>query len=134
MTAVADLLTFERFVPGAEIGRFTERIGAEVLARWRALYPWDAPAGDRLPNGLATVLLMRGYMNTLSPRPPGNVHARQTLALHSAPRVGEAVTTTYRCAGKEMRRERRYVEVDAQARGEDGRLLFDGRMTLIWAA
>lgn len=128
------LLTFERFEPGTALGAHTESIGERMLAHWRTLYPWDVPEGDALPAGLATVLLMRAYMKVLSPRPPGNVHARQTLSLSAALRLGNPVTTTFTCAGKALRRERRYVEVDARATGDDGRPLFAGCMTLIWAA
>jgi hypothetical protein len=130
----APLLTFDRFEPGAALGSHTESVDAGMLGHWRTLYPWDAPAGDALPAGLATVLLMRAYMQVLSPRPPGNVHARQTLALSALPRPGEPVTTAFTCASKALRRERRYVEVDARATGDGGRPLFAGRMTLIWAA
>lgn len=130
----APLLGFERFVPGAPLGAHTEAVDERMLEHWQRLYPWDAPTGDTLPAGLATVLLMRAYMQALSPRPPGNVHARQQLELAAAPRRGEAVTTGFVCAGKALRGERRYVEVDARATGDGGRLLFTGRMTLIWAA
>ena len=130
----APLLTFDRFVPGAAMGECTETVDDALLGHWSRLYPWDAPAGDTLPPAIATVLLMRAYMRTLAPRPPGNVHARQQLALAAAPRRGEAITTAFRCAGKELRRERRYVEVDVQATGDGGRAIFTGRMTLIWAA
>lgn len=130
----APLLTFDRFEPGAPLGAHTEAVDERMLGHWRSLYPWDAPAGDALPPGIATVLLMRAYMQALSPRPPGNVHARQSLSLTAAPRAGESVTTAFTCAGKELRRERRYVEVDARATGDGGRPLFAGRMTLIWAA
>lgn len=129
-----DLLTFERFVPGASLGSCTERVEEGALRHWARLYPWDAAVDDEAPAGMATVILMRAYMRTLSPRPPGNVHARQTLQLLSPLRAGEAITTAFECAGKELRRERRYVDVDVSATGEDGRAVFSGRMTLIWAA
>lgn len=128
------LLTFERFAPGAALGTHTESVDERMAGHWRTLYPWDAPAGESLPAGFATVLLMRAYMQVLSPRPPGNVHARQSLSISSAPRLGEPVTTAFTCAGKAFRRDRRYVEVDARATGDGGRALFSGRMTLIWAA
>ncbi|HWS74727.1 MAG TPA: hypothetical protein VN324_06250 [Quisquiliibacterium sp.] len=134
MSAPLPLLTFERFTPGVSLGEYTEAVDERMLEHWATLYPWDLPSGDSLPAGLATVLLMRAYMQTLAPRPPGNMHARQHLEMAAAPRRGESVTTAFTCAGKELRRERRYVEVDTRSTGEGGRLLFTGRMTLIWAA
>ena len=48
--------------------------------------------------------------------------------------AGEVIRTTLSCLSKELRRERRYVELQATGRGDDGRALFDGRLSLIWAA
>jgi len=129
-----EVLTFDAFQPGASMGRATEVIDAEVLESWRQLYPWDAATADELPPGLATVLLMRAYMRILTQRPPGNIHARQHLELLAAIAPGEEVTTEIECVGKELKRERRYVELACRARGKAGRPLFDGRMTIIWAA
>jgi len=69
-----------------------------------------------------------------SPRPPGNVHARQRLQFDSLPRQGETVSTRVWCAGKEIKRERRYVDIGVRAAGERERPLFEGRLTLVWAA
>jgi acyl dehydratase len=87
-----------------------------------------------LPYGFATVLMMRAYMRILTPRPPGNIHARQHLKLLAGIAPGEEITTELECAGKELKRERRYVELACRATGKAGRPLFDGRMTIIWAA
>jgi len=131
---MAEVLTFDSFRPGASMGRATEAIDDEILASWRQLYPWDAAPAGELPAGLATVLLMRAYMHLLTPRPPGNIHARQRLELLAAIAPGEEVTTEIVCVGKELKRERRYVDLACRASGKAGRPLFDGRMTIIWAA
>jgi len=131
---MAEVLTFDSFRPGASMGRATEAIGGAVLESWRQLYPWDAAPAGRLPYGFATVLMMRAYMRILTPRPPGNIHARQHLKLLAGIAPGEEITTELECAGKELKRERRYVELACRATGKAGRPLFDGRMTIIWAA
>lgn len=130
----APLLLFEGFQPGAVLGRACERVDAALLEQWVQLYPWDQPAPGEVPAGLSTVLLMRAYMRILSPRPPGNIHARQRIELIDALRLDEEVATEIRCAGKQLRKERRYVELVTRSTGERGRALFDGTMTLIWAA
>jgi hypothetical protein len=127
------VLTFDAFTPGASMGSATEVIDERVLGLWRRLYPWDAATEGELPPGMATVLLMRAYMRILTPRPPGNIHARQHMELISPARLGEEVTTSMVCAGKELKRERRYVEMASRSTGADARLLFTGRMSLIWA-
>jgi len=128
------LLLFDGFLPGAEMGRASERVDAALLGLWTRLYPWDVPPPGEVPAGLTTVLLMRAYMRILAPRPPGNIHARQRVELVATPRLDEAVETAIRCTGKQLRKERRYVEVATRSTGEGGRLLFNGAMTLIWAA
>ena len=131
---MSDVLTFDSFQPGASMGRFAEAIDAGTLAAWRQLYPWDAAPEGELPRGFATVLLMRAYMRILRPRPPGNIHARQQLELLEGIALGEEVTTELVCAAKELKRERRYVELACRASGNAGRPLFEGRMSIIWAA
>ena len=131
---MTDVITFDDFQPGANMGHATDVVDERILDLWRQLYPWDAiPAGE-LPPGLATVLLMRAYMRILTPRPPGNIHARQRMELIAQAKPGEEITTSMQCTGKELKRERRYVEMAARSTGMDGRLLFTGRMSLIWAA
>jgi hypothetical protein len=78
--------------------------------------------------------MMRAYLDVVVPRPPGNVHAKQKLRMRGVPLQGESMRVTVVCAGKEMRRERRYVELQVSGAGEGGRKLFDGLITLIWAA
>lgn len=129
-----DILTFDSFQPGASMGRASETIDGSTLVAWRQLYPWDSAPEGELPRGFATVLLMRAYMRILTPRPPGNIHARQQLSLLAGITLGEDVMTELICVGKELKRERRYVELACRASGNAGRPLFEGHMTIIWAA
>lgn len=128
------VLTFDDFQPGAAMGHATEVVDERILDLWKQLYPWDAVPAGELPPGLATVLLMRAYMRILTPRPPGNIHARQRMELIAPAARGEEITTSMQCTGKELKRERRYVEMAARSTGIGGRLLFTGAMSLIWAA
>jgi len=130
----AELLTFDRFVPGRVMVGSPEGIDDAVLAHWRRLYPWDQWAPDELPVGMATVLMMRAYMRTLSPRPPGNVHQRQRLRLLGPLRADEALVTEFECTGKLIKRERRYLELAVRGRTERARPVFEGVMSMIWAA
>lgn len=127
-------LLFDGFRPGAVMGVASERVDAVLLDHWTRLYPWDPPVAGEVPEGFCTVLLMRAYLRILALRPPGNLHARQRVALIAPPRIGEEVATEIRCSGKQLRKARRYVDLATRSTGEDGRALFDGAMTLIWAA
>ena len=79
---------------------------------------------------MTTVLMMRAYMKLLAPRPPGNIHTRQRVELTALPRLEEEVTTGILCTGRQLRKERRYVEIATRSTGAVGRELFNGAMTL----
>lgn len=129
-----DVLTFDRFVVGGSFGPSTETPDPALIAAWRRLYPGDQFPDGCFPRAMATVLMMRAYMQLLAPRPPGNIHAGQKMVLGDPVRIGDAVTTTIVCTDKAMRRERRYVTVRATGVNQEGRMCFEGDLTLIWAA
>jgi len=131
---LGDVLTFETFEPGRVYGRHTETLGESLLERWRALYPWDRPAPGTVPPAVATVLTMRAYMLALQPRPPGNVHAGTTMRILAPLVLGSRVTTEVRCIGKELRRDRRFVDIGSRCLDEHGTELAVATMRLIWGA
>ena len=133
-TPQIDVLTFDRFVVGKSYGSMTEAPDAALVGRWRQLYPQDDFPSDCAPPAMATVLMMRAYMHLLTPRPPGNVHARQQMTLGVPIRLGDSVSTEVVCMGKELRRERRYVTVRAHGTNPQGATCYEGVLTLIWAA
>ena len=130
-------ILFEDFQPGALMGERMEVYDDQQARRWQAIFG-DQPAqgANGAPEGasMAVVNMMRAYLHVVTPRPPGNVHARQQLRMHGIPAQGESMRVAVTCAGKEIRRERRYVELDVTGTGDGGRKLFDGRISLIWAA
>lgn len=131
---MSTLYTYDSFTPGCVLGDWEEPLDARLVAVWERLFgaePRDAPARQA---GLAVALMMRAYLNVVAPRPPGNIHARQALSVHGLPRAGERVRSQVRCLGKEMRGERRYLQLEVVGAGAGGRALYTGRMNLIWAA
>lgn len=129
-------ILFDDFQPGTLMGQHEEVFDAALCQAWRNIFglPDSAqPHPGEMPS-LALALAMRAYLSVVSPRPPGNVHARQQFQMHALPEVGEVMRTTVRCAHKEIRRERRYVDIQVQATGRDARALYSGEMSLIWAA
>ena len=128
------IFTYDRFTPGAVLGDWEESLDAGLVAAWERLFgarPDDQPAQRA---GLAVALMMRAYLNIVTPRPPGNIHARQELSLRGLPRSGETVRSRVRCIDKELRRDRRYLQLEISGVGEGGRALYTGRLRLIWAA
>jgi hypothetical protein len=118
------LYTYDSFTPGSVLGEWEEPLDARLLALWE-------PARQA---GLAVALMMRAYLNVVTPRPAGNIHARQALCVQGLPRSGERVRSTVRCLDKEIRGERRYLRLEVAGEGATGRPLYTGRMNLIWAA
>jgi acyl dehydratase len=129
-----NIMYFADFVPGTELGRASEVVSAEQLAEWAELYPWDQPEPGTVPTGLATVLLMRGFHKAIPHRPPGNIHVCQTMQAHAPILVGEELGTAVSCLSAERKGERRKLELAVTGEGADGRLVFDGVITLYWAA
>lgn len=126
-------ILFDDFRPGAVMGESVQTLSPALAERWRRIFGDDAGDGAEAA-GLLVVSMMRAYLAVVAPRPPGNVHARQRLRLQELPRSGEAVRHVVRCLGKELRRERRYVDLELVGTGAEGRTLYTGTMSLIWAA
>lgn len=129
-------ILFDDFKPGTRMGETSLVYGAELAGQWERIFGASADSADRAAQGasIATVMMMRAYMSVVSPRPPGNVHARQHLMLDDVPVQDERVRVEISCVGKELRRGRRYVDLEVIGTGEGGRPLYRGLMNLIWAA
>lgn len=133
----ASPILFEDFTPGALMGECEQVYSVEQAQRWQAIFGASAQDGAHSAAegaSMAVVNMMRAYLEVVTPRPPGNVHAKQHLKMRSTPDTGETIRVAVRCVSKEMRRERRYVELGVTGSGEGGRALFEGLITLIWAA
>lgn len=128
-------ILFDDFKPGSRIGGTSLVYGADLANQWERIFGSSLDEADRAARGasIATVMMMRAYMSVVAPRPPGNVHARQHIVLDDMPVPDETVCFEISCVAKEFRRERRYVELQADGTGDGGRPLYRGHMTLIWA-
>ena len=136
-SAQAKPILFDDFVPGAVLGEIELPFEHALAQGWQGIFGSTPEAGAGGPAegaSMAVVMMMRAYLGVVTPRPPGNMHARQRLHLSGTPRVGERIRTVMSCEAKEIRRERRYVDLLAVGTGEGERPLFEGRLTLIWAA
>lgn len=127
---------FDDFQPGQLLGSRSETVGDELLQHLRQVYGTDGNRPLSRPEAatLAMVVMMRSYLGIVTPRPPGNIHARQQFQLAALPEPGESLRVELHCQSKEMRRDRRYVNFQAVGTGRSGRAIFNGILTLIWAA
>ncbi|WP_109152140.1 hypothetical protein [Azospirillum sp. TSO5] len=127
------MYVFDTLPVGAAFGAQELHLSDALMRRWTSLYPDDATDG-RMPAGMIAVASMRAYSDLVAPRPPGNVHGSQRYEMMRRPALGERLTTTIACIGKEVKRDRRWVHFDTETVGEDGTPCFRGRMTVLWAA
>jgi hypothetical protein len=130
-------ILYADFQPGTVLGAHVETYDGAMAQAWQGIFGQaQLPAANAGAESasIAVVLSMRAYLSVVTPRPPGNVHGREQFVLHQLPRLGETVHTEISCVGKEIKRERFYVDLAATGTGDGGRALFSGRMSLIWAA
>lgn len=138
---------FDDFRSGETIGSVAIPLTPALAAQWQAVAPGTLPGtlpgpppgaaplaeGAALPPGLLVALTMRGYLQAVRPRPPGNVHAGLEVAWEGPAHLGETLTVAAACAGKELRRERRWVDFAVTA-GVGARAVLAAQLRLLWAA
>jgi acyl dehydratase len=125
------LTLFDDFVPLAVLGRHAEEVGPAVLRPWQALFPGIA-IETPLPPGVSVALVVRAYMAILRERPAGNIHTRQRMQFYRGLVPGERVITELTCAGKEVRRERRWVHFRTETTDVAGDMVCVGEMSMLW--
>lgn len=124
---------FDDFSAGALLGSHQMVYDDALVDHWQRIFG-SAPMPQAQAASLAVVIMMRAFLAVVSPRPPGNIHAKQLLRFSRLPTPGDQITTTIRCRSKDIRRGRRYVELEANACRQGGGFLFQGVLTLVWAA
>jgi len=131
--SLEDCISFADFTPGGSMGSAEVVLSEGLLESWFALFPHDRACLPLMPEAMTSVLVMRAYMEILSPRPPGNVHAGQAFRMSGAVTAGETVTTEIVCEKKWQKNDRNWVELKSISRGAGGDIVFTGNMTMIWA-
>lgn len=127
-------ILFEHFRPGVCMGEIVQAYEPAMARCSEAIFGSDGSGGPAQGAAIAVAMMMRGYLGVVTPRPPGNVHARQRFTLAAEPRLGEDIRTVVTCLSKEFKRERGYVELEVRGTGEGGRPVYSGILNLIWAA
>jgi hypothetical protein len=128
------MMEFATFQPGATLGKSDIVLSDETVGQWTALFPGDLSSLPTMPAAMIAMVLMRAFAEILNDRPRGNIHAGQKFWISRLPRVGDRITTTLRCAGKEEKSGRRWLTFSSDSHDTAGRPLFRGQMTTIWAA
>ena len=126
-------ILFDDFVEGADIGSESFTIDEAALERWTALFPADAKCRPYMPPGMVAMIVMRAYMHVITPRPPGNIHAEQQYDIRQLPKIGDTVTTSFKCGRKQERVGRKWVYLETVTKDVRDVPLFVGYSTTIWS-
>lgn len=128
------MLTFATAEIGREIGREELVLSPGLVEPWCRLFPEDGETGETMPTGMVAIVAMRAYTQVVTPRPPGNVHGEQRFDITRLPKVGETLVTVVSCVSKTLKKEHRWIEFATDTLDLEGRPLFAGRQTILWAA
>lgn len=132
MSNAPALWTFDRFVHGQSFAPVSVPLDATRVAGWEAIY--GPVIGMTAPDGMIIAGMMEAYIHAIQPRPEGNVHAGQKIALTGA-QVALGQTLTYRVgvAEKAEKKGRHWVTFTVRADHDETEIL-NGRIVAIWNA
>lgn len=125
-----DVWTYADFEPGLALNAVSVTLGQDKLDLWEEVYGAVPPGG--LPRRLLVSAMVEAFIKSGQPRPAGNIHASQELAFEGpAPRLGDVLTVEAACAGKEIRKDRKWVTIRTVGR-IDGQVVCRGDFLIIW--
>src|SRR3546814_19618767 len=103
---------FDDFIPGQSLGSCELEYDDALVQGWRRIFGDDEfqPGSKAEAASAAVILMMRAYLPVVSPRRPGNIRARQSIAYASLTKVGH--------------RLRVYTTGTAPGRAKCGRFLY----------
>jgi uncharacterized protein len=129
------MLTFDELEVGTIYGKDTFECSQEKVQQWGEIYSNDAikARNSTVPAGMCGVIIMNTYDVTLTGRPPGNVHGSQKFKYHRPIQIGESVITTLSIEDKLIKNERKWVTIKTETTSENGDLLLEGHMSILWA-
>jgi hypothetical protein len=123
------MFVYATYEAGAVYGSASFHVTEELIANWLTTYPGDL-RGPFAPVGIVVLIQQKAYKDIVTPRPPGHVQGGQQFTLHKLIPVGATVVTQVSCTSKEIRKERKWV--DMGFRGTvDGELAYTGINTIL---
>lgn len=122
---------YDDFNPGQPLGNCAITLDDARLDNWTAIYG-ERPASENVPAGVLVAAMMEAYLNSIQPRPPGNIHASQKLVFGRSAKAGDKLEAEVSCLSKERRKERGWVTfgVVLSVEGQD---VLNGEIRTIWA-
>ena len=127
-------MTFDKVKLGIVLGQSEFRLTDAEVSEWTSLFPSDAAGLPTMPRAMISMVSMRAFMEIMSDRPKGNIHAGQSSLISALPQIGDTLVTRLRCANKILKNERRWITFETDTVCSCGKALFRGKMKMIWAA
>ena len=133
---------FDDFEPGQDWGAHSWTTSEAICRRWQSAGlggcpeetdPANSDRRLRAPPALVLVALSQAMQDRLRDKPPGGVHAKQSLAFHAPVFADDVLTTSVAVKAKYVKRERRYVEFETKTVNQAGELVLSALRTVIWA-
>ena len=129
-------VNYAELAPGQEISSQAVVLDAATVSRYveavddRSAGPPSEIAGGPTPPMAIAALTLRGVLNDLA-IPGGAVHAGQELEFKGAVRVGETLACRATLAQNSVRGAWRFMVVRVQAEDSTGRIVMEGKSTII---
>jgi acyl dehydratase len=127
---------YAQLAPGQEISSRTVVLDAVAVSRYveavedRSAGLTSELGGDPTPPMAIAALTLRGVLTDLA-IPGGTVHAGQELEFKGAVRVGERLACRATLAQNSVRGDWRFMVVRVQAEDSTGRIVMEGKSTIM---
>lgn len=128
------MFLFDTFQIGDEIGTYGSVVRPEDVDAWVRLYGGEVPSSQGVPWGLVSALCMKAYLSVVTPRPPGNIHAKQSYKVFERPKVLQDITASIKCLNKEKKNDRLMVSFSTTLSSTCGKQsIMIATSTMLWA-
>ena len=127
---------YAALVPGQEISSQAVILDAATVSRYveavedRSVGPASEISGGPAPPMAIAALTLRGVLTDLA-IPGGTVHAGQELEFKGTVRVGETLACKATLAQNSVRGDWRFMVVRVQAEDSTGRIVMEGKSTIM---
>jgi acyl dehydratase len=131
---------------GAEYGPFSWKAKSKVVDKYLEAVDDDYPAYHNVeeaqklgyenkvaPPTLSAIYFLDAYDKAFPTRPPGGIHVKQIFEFYDPPSPDDTLVTNLKIADKYTKRDRFYIKVESITKKENGTLVSEGEMTVIWA-
>jgi hypothetical protein len=124
-------IAYDDLVVGEKKGPFTETVSRDLAGQLAG--PIGQPADvTEAPPATYPVLFLRALRRGMGGIPAGSILAKQELDFHTPLHVDRDVHITTWVGSKEVKRERPFVTIEFDIRGDADEKIVTGRKIIVW--